>query len=360
MKRKVDSTAIAERGGAVARWVLIIGLAIATFIADTVTDFEIAAAVFYVAIVLLAAESLSVRKVIAVAVLCMVLTMVSLIFTRSGNYQAGVVNALLSVAAIAATTHLALKRSSALVAEHEARTQLLRLARVNALGEMSASIAHEVNQPLTGIIMSGKAGLNWLALDPPNLPKARQAFERMIDYAGRASDTIGRIRNLSKRSEPSMEWLNAIELIEEAAIVCKHELDRTDIGLTIAVEERLLVVFADSVQIQQVLLNLALNAIESIARRNDTGGEIVIDARMHGDKHVEFLVSDNGVGIDRDKREQIFDAFYSSKDDGIGLGLAISRSIVEAHGGQIWVTANPDEGATFYFTLPGREMRAPQ
>lgn len=349
---------IAANGSPV-QWAFLLGLTLLTFLADTLTDFEIAAAVFYVAVVLMAAEFLPARIVLAVAALCSLLTIVSLLITPNGNHNAGRINGFLSIAAIAATAYLALKRSNALVAETEARAQLLRLARVNALGEMTASIAHEVNQPLTGIIASGKAGLNWLALETPNLAKARQALKRMIDDAERASGIVGRVRNLSRRAEPKAEWHDVVGLIEEALLISKPELDKNDISAVSSTGDHLLVVFADGVQVQQVLLNLFLNAIESIAR-DGIGGNIEILARMHGDKHVEFIVSDDGAGIDPRMTDRLFDAFHSSKPDGMGLGLAISRSIVESHDGRIWAKPGSRAGASFHFILPGRRLEIPR
>ncbi|BAV65324.1 sensor histidine kinase [Sphingobium cloacae] len=241
--------------------------------------------------------------------------------------------------------------------EHEARAQLARLARVNALGEMAASIAHEVNQPLTGIVTSGGACRNWLASKPPNLDKAQQAVERMIADANRASDIVARVRNLSKRAEPSAEWIDAEVLVSEVLALCRMEIDKT--GVVVAFRkpaEALPLVFADEVQIQQVLINLVLNALEAMNGSHAGKRELTIELAYLPTKIVEFTVTDTGRGCDPERIDQIFDAFYSTKADGIGMGLAISRSIVEAHGGRISARPNAASGTQFYFSLPGRAL----
>ncbi len=342
-----------------ARWTLLLVALGVIFAADTLTNYEVAVAVFYVAAVLIAAGFLPTSGVLAVSSLCMVLTLVSVVLTQAGYYEAGVINCILSICAIGVTTYLALQRSSALVAEHEARAQLTRLARVNALGEMAASIAHEVNQPLTGIVTSGGACRNWLASKPPNLDKAQQAVERMIADANRASDIVARVRNLSKRAEPSAEWIDAEALVGDVLALCRVEIDKAGVVVTFRKPaEALPLVFADAVQIQQVLLNLILNALEAMNDSRAGKRELTIDLIYLPAKIVEFTVTDTGHGCDPERIAQIFDAFYSTKTDGLGMGLAISRSIVEAHGGHIGARPNAGGGTQFYFGLPGRALGA--
>lgn len=340
-----------------ARWALLLVALVLIFVADTLTNYEIAVAVFYVAAVLIAAGFLPTRGVLAVSSVCMVLTLVSVVLTQAGYYEAGVVNCILSISAIGVTTYLALQRSTALVAEHEARAQLTRLARVNALGELAASIAHEVNQPLTGIVTSGGACRNWLASDPPNLGKAQQAVERMIADANRASDIIARIRNLSKRADPKAEWIDAEGLADNVLALCRVEIGKAGVAVVVRKPaESLPLIFADEVQIQQVLLNLILNALEAMNRSHGGKRELTIDLSYLPTKIVQFTVTDTGRGCDPERIDQMFDAFYSTKADGIGMGLAISRSIVEAHGGRIGARPNADGGTQFYFNLPGRAL----
>lgn len=347
-----------KTGGETARWILIAVLSVGVFVADTVTDLEIAAAVFYVAVVLIAADFLPARRVIAVAAGCVVLTLVSFAFTRAGAYEAGIINCLLSVGVVIATTYLALTKSSAVLSEHEARTQLARLARVNSLGEMTASIAHEVNQPLTGIVNSANAGLRWLAAEPPNLPKARQALDRIVSDANRASDVVAHVRSLARRADPKGEWLHPRAIVDAIMALSKSELDRNSVTVSILAEDDLPLVFADNVQIQQVLINMLLNAMEAMAATPVPERRIEIDLSRQGDRFVQFTVRDNGAGIAIEQPDTLFDAFYSTKSEGMGIGLAVSRSIIERHGGRVQASADPKGGARFQFTLPSHQLSA--
>lgn len=342
--------------GTAFRWVLMLSLLAAIFVADTITDFEIAVAVFYVAVVLIAAGFLRARGVLVISASCVVLTLVSFMFTQSGAYEAGLINCALSLCAIVITTYLGLTKSSAILAEHEARAQLARLARVNSLGEMTASIAHEVNQPLTGVITSGNAGLRWLAAEPPNIGKARQALERIISDANRASSVVARVRELSKRADAKAEWLSAATIVSDIIALSQGELDHNYIAVRVSAAEDLPLVFADRVQIQQVLLNIILNAVEAMASTPPERRGLIIELARREGGFVEFSIGDFGRGVSPEATERIFDAFHSTKSEGMGIGLAVSRSIVEAHGGRIWVNARTGGGAEFHFTLRGHQL----
>lgn len=344
--------------GATLRWLLMFGLLVAIFIADTVTDLEIAVAVLYVAVVLIAAGFLRMRGVLIVSAICVMMTLVSVIFTRSGSYEAGVINCALSLCAIIITAYLALTRSSAILAEHEARAQLVRLARVNTLGEMTASIAHEVNQPLTGVITSANAGLRWLGAEPPNTEKARQALDRIIGDANRASNIVSHVRNLSKRADPKEEWIDARVIVAEILALSRGELDQNKVAVRMKVADGLPLMFADSVQIQQVLLNIVLNAMEAMMDTPPERRELTIELSCGEGGAVQFSIRDKGCGVPPEATEKIFDAFYGTKPEGMGIGLAVSRSIIEAHGGRIWVNSHADGGAEFHFSLPGHPLGA--
>ena len=339
-----------------ARWALMLSLSAAIFVGDTVTDLEIAVAVLYVAVVLIAASFLTTRGVLAVSIGCVGLTLASFLLSRGGAYGAGLVNCALSVSAIGATAYLALKSSEAALAEQTARTQLIRLARVNSLSETTASIAHEVNQPLTEIVASGNACLNWLASEPPNLPKARQAVERMISDANRTSGIVARVRNLYKQPRLNATWIDATAVVNEALALSENELERNNVAVSTKFEDEPLAIFAEAVQIELVLLNIVLNAVESVVQET-SNRQIFIEVSSMDEKIIEFIVRDTGRGIAPDKLEPIFDAFYTTKPEGTGIGLAISRSIVEAHGGRIWASTNVKEGAEFHFLLPGRKKK---
>ncbi|GLK65903.1 sensor histidine kinase [Paracoccus kondratievae] len=339
------------------RWAFMLGLMVVIFVADTITALEIAVAVFYVAVVLIADGFLRRRGVLVVAASCIVLTLASFFFTHAGAYEAGVINCALSLCAIAITTYLALTRSSVILAEHEARAQLVRLARVNTLGEMTASIAHEVNQPLTAVVTSANAGLRWLAAGPPNLGKARQALERIIGDANRASNIVAQVRNLSKRADPRADWQEAPVLVAGVVALSRGELDRNGVRVRVRPADGLPLVLADSVQVQQVLLNIVLNAIDAMAATPAERRELAIDLACEVPGFVRFSIRDHGTGVPPEAVAGIFDAFYTTKPQGMGIGLAVSRSIVEAHGGRIWVEPQPEGGAVFHFTLRARQTR---
>lgn len=340
------------------RWLLIIGISIVIFIADTVTDLEIAAAIFYVAVILIAAEFMSPRGVIWITAACAFLTAASFFFTQTGAFESGVINGLLSVGALIATAYLVLRKSSAEHSEHEARTQLARMARVNSLGEMTASIAHEVNQPLTGLVNSGNAGLRWLAADPPNIAKARLTLERIISDSNRASQVVARIRSLAQRSDPQGTWLHPSVLVEAIVTLTKTEIGRHGIEAAVRQEEDLPLIFADSVQIQQVLLNMVLNAVDAMTDTPRDERKIELTVTKAGERFVEFAVKDWGHGISADASDSIFDALYTTKSEGMGIGLAVSRSIIERHGGRIWASPTLGGGSCFHFTLPCHKLTA--
>ncbi|GFM71630.1 two-component sensor histidine kinase [Pseudomonas cichorii] len=340
------------------RLAALLALAVAIAIADTLTDLEIAVGVFQIAVVLLAARFMPAGGVIAVALGCMGLTVISYELTTSRSSESGLINCGISLLAIAMTTYLALRLAAAIRTAHEARTQLAQIARVNMLGELTASIAHEVNQPLAAIVTSGNAGLRWLANEPANLPKARQAIERMIGDANRASDVIVHVRALAKPASTHKEWVSVADAVAEIVSLAHSEMNQQGVTLTVDIPDGLPPLLADRVQIQQVLLNMMLNAMDAMSGLEPGQGrlQVMVDWREGAD--VRFSVSDNGIGVPTEHLERIFDAFYTTKEQGMGIGLAISRSIIEAHGGRIWVTLGEQGGATFHFTLPTAKMES--
>ena len=338
--------------------VVAFGLAAVIFLIDTITPFEIAVAVFYVAVVLISMGFLHRRGVMAVSAGCVGLTILSYSMTRSGSPQSGLINCGISISAIVLTTYLGLKRVSAEVAATEARSELVRMARVVTLGELAASIAHEVNQPLTAVISSGDAGLRWLGAEPPNLERARRALERMIRDARRASEVIGRVRGLAKRAPAQSDWLDVNMVVRDVLALVRADIARNGITLATDFAEGLPRALIDPIQIQQVVLNLIVNAVDAMATVIDRPRELVITTSPGAPGQVRVTVRDSGVGLPRDHAEQVFEAFRTSKDGGMGLGLAISRSIIEAHGGRVWATQNSGPGAAFQFTLPTVAGRA--
>jgi PAS domain S-box-containing protein len=225
---------------------------------------------------------------------------------------------------------------------------LAHIGRVSTLGEMAASLAHEIKQPLAAAITSANSCVEWLAHEPPNLDRARAAAARIDKYGNRAAEIIDRIRSFYKKSPPQRELVDVNGIIHEILTLLKGEASRLSVAVHMDLSAALPKIMVDRVQLQQVFMNLALNAIEAM---QDSGGELTVKSELQ-DGQLQFSVSDTGVGLPAEKMDQIFSAFFTTKPQGSGMGLAISRSIVESHGGQLWASANSGGGATFNFTLP--------
>jgi C4-dicarboxylate-specific signal transduction histidine kinase len=233
----------------------------------------------------------------------------------------------------------------------QAQAELAHVTRRTTMGELAASIAHEVNQPLAGIVMNGNASLRWMAADPPNLDEAREAIQRVIRDGKRAGDVIARIRTLFKKANKVREQLDINEAIQEVLVLMRNEMQRNSIALRLHLADGLPPVLGDKVQIQQVLMNLILNAIEAMNTVEHRIRKLVIKTSVNGDEQVRVEVQDWGVGFDPEGAEKIFDSFHTTKPAGMGMGLSISRSIVENHAGRLWATPNNGPGVTFQFTL---------
>jgi PAS domain S-box-containing protein len=448
-------------------------LAIAIFVIDTLTTLDIAIAVLYVVVVLLAANVLQRRGVLLVSSGCMALTVVAYLLSHRVAADTALDRCLVSLVAIAATTFLALKNQTANTALREqaqlldlthdsifvrdtddvvtywnrgaeelygwsrdeavgkvshllmktifpapledmtaelfrtgrwdgelvhtrrdgsrvtvssrwslqrdergrpvatmetnnditernraqealrrAQAELAHINRVMTLGELTASIAHEVNQPLAGIVTNGAACLRWLDRKPPELEEARAAVDSMIGDGMRASDVIQRLRALSRNTEPQKMRLEINGVIDEAIRLVQRELLDHLVAPRLELASALPAVLGDRVQLQQVVLNLVMNGMEAMAAVTDRPRELVIRSRRHEAGQVLIEVQDAGIGIDPDIVNRLFSAFFTTKPDGMGMGLSICRSIVEGHGGRIWAVRNSGPGATFRFTLP--------
>jgi predicted ATPase/signal transduction histidine kinase len=235
---------------------------------------------------------------------------------------------------------------------HKTRTELAHAARVTSLGELTASIAHEVNQPLGAVVIDAEAGMNWLDRHPSDVKEAHACLARIVREANRASEVIRRVRTLAKKIDIQMAPLDLNEMVSEALALVRHELLSYRVSLRMDLAPVLPLVLADRVQLQQVILNLVLNGIEAMQSITDRARELVIRSEQHDAQHVRVKVTDCGVGFSAEQAERLFTAFFTTKSNGTGLGLSICRSIIDAHGGQIWATANSPHGATMQFTLP--------
>ncbi|MBR1129789.1 CHASE3 domain-containing protein [Bradyrhizobium iriomotense] len=250
-----------------------------------------------------------------------------------------------------------LKRAEAEAREHErlyheALMELAHANRVTTMGQLTASIAHEVNQPIAAIVANAEAGLNWLEAQPPNLERVRQTLDWITGDGMRAGDIIGRIRALIRKAPPQKEDMDINQAVLEVIALTRSEAFKNRVSVRTQLAEGLPTVQADRVQLQQVVLNLIVNAIEAMAVVGEEERELLISTDRHVSNGVHVTLRDSGPGLDPKNVECLFEAFYTTKPTGMGMGLAICRSIIEAHGGQMWAGANEPRGAVFQFTLP--------
>jgi PAS domain S-box-containing protein len=240
---------------------------------------------------------------------------------------------------------------------HQLQADLAHMDRVSMMGELTASLAHELNQPITAVITSAKACLRWLDRDTPEVERARAAALRIENDGTRAAEIISRVRAFYKKGAPIQpELLDVNEVADEMLELLRSEATKFSISMRGDLAAELPRVRADRVQLQQVFMNLMLNGIEAM---KETSGELTIKSQLSQDGEVFISVSDTGVGLPAEKAEQVFNAFFTTKEQGIGMGLTISRSIIESHGGRLWASASGGRGATFHFTLPAeREAQA--
>jgi PAS domain S-box-containing protein len=222
--------------------------------------------------------------------------------------------------------------------------------RVSTLGEMAASLAHEIKQPIAAAITSANSCIEWLAHEPPNLDRARAAATRIDKYGNRAAEIIDRIRSFYRKSPPQRELVDVNGIIQEMLTLLKGEANRYSVAMHTELAAELPKIMADRVQLQQVFMNLMVNGIEAM---KDSGGELTVKSQLQ-DGQLQFSFSDTGPGLPAGSVDQIFSAFFTTKPQGSGMGLAISRSIVESHGGRLWAMANGRQGAIFYLTLPAQ------
>jgi PAS domain S-box-containing protein len=229
---------------------------------------------------------------------------------------------------------------------------LAHMNRLNVMGELTASIAHEVNQPLSGVVSNGSACLHWLAGDAPDLEEARQAVRDIVRDGKRAGEVIAHIRALTKRVDSPREKLDVNELIREVIVLVADEAKRNSVTIHGQFADDLSPVAGDRVEVQQVVLNLILNAIEAMSGVSERARDLVITTRNLDPDQIQVTVEDSGKGVDPQSMSKIFDSFYTTKPSGMGMGLSISRSIIRTHDGQLWATARNGPGAMFHFTLP--------
>ena len=238
------------------------------------------------------------------------------------------------------------------------QTELAHVTRVMTVGELTASIAHEVNQPLAAIVTNSNACLRWLGGAQPNFDEARKAVDRIIKDSYRASDVISRVRALVKKTPARNDLVDLNEVIIEVLALAQNQARRAGVVLKRELATDLPRVRGDRVQLQQVILNLIINGLEAIAKNQNGERELSISSSHDESNGVTVAVRDTGEGLDPANLERVFDAFFTTKADGMGMGLAISRTIIESHGGRLWATSNSPRGAVFQFTLPSASETA--
>ena len=235
---------------------------------------------------------------------------------------------------------------------HRSQSDLAHITRVTTLGELAASIAHEVNQPLAAVITNSEAGLRWLNREVPDTAEVRAAIERAMSQAHRASEVIRRIRALSRKTDPQYVSLDLPEVFEESITLVQREIQRQRVNLTVEMDDPVPTVRGDRIQLQQVIINLVMNAVQAMSGVQDGRRELRVQLRHSDEEGVVLHIQDSGPGIAEQNMANLFDPFFTTKPNGMGMGLSICRSIIESHGGRIWASSEPGQGAVLSFALP--------
>jgi signal transduction histidine kinase len=330
------------------------------FLLDTVAPADIAVAVLYSAIVLLSIGFPWRYAIVVTGAACSLLTILSYLLNHGDSYGGAVLaDGLVSLAAIGVTTFLAvrIRGGAAALSEQakaleQANTELAHATRVTTLGQLSTSITHELKQPLAAIATNGDVCVRYLNTEPPDVQEVRAAVTRIIGDVHRTSQIINQLRALIKKSDPKTERVDINSLVEETLLLLGREISRHRISLRLSLAPELPTVIGDRIQLQQVILNLVVNAIESMAEISDRPRELIIRSSNVDPAQLIVAVQDAGTGIDDANAGELFKAFYTSKSEGLGMGLSICRSIVEAHDGTLSASSNDGPGATFQFALP--------
>jgi C4-dicarboxylate-specific signal transduction histidine kinase len=257
---------------------------------------------------------------------------------------------------VASDVTAAMRADQAEKALHQAHAELAHVARVTSLGALTASIAHEVNQPLSGIVTNAGTCLRMLANDPPNIDGARETARRTLRDGNRASEVITRLRTLFSKKDAVIDAVDLNEAAREVIAMSMSELQRGRVVARIELADDLPPVAGDRVQLQQVILNLLLNAADAMSDVEDRTRQVLIRTERDEGDRARLSVQDVGVGLDPQSMDKLFEAFYTTKSNGMGIGLSVSRSIIERHHGRLWAAANDGPGATFSFSIP----RAPE
>jgi C4-dicarboxylate-specific signal transduction histidine kinase len=238
------------------------------------------------------------------------------------------------------------------------RAELARAARITTIGELTASIAHEVNQPLAAVVANADACVAWLSRENPDLAEGRAAAERATEGATRASDVIARIRSLITKATPQKSRVEINRIIEQTATLAGGQAARNNVAIKLELAADGPIVLGDSIQLQQVILNLVMNGIEAMTAVDDRPRMLTVRSESQGGGQIRVAVEDSGIGLSSEVKSKLFEPFFTTRTKGMGMGLSISRSIIEAHGGRLWAESNGSGGAVFQFTLPEDAQRS--
>jgi C4-dicarboxylate-specific signal transduction histidine kinase len=238
------------------------------------------------------------------------------------------------------------------------RAELARAARITTMGELTASIAHEVNQPLAAVVANADACVAWLSRELPDLAEARAAAERATEGATRASDVIARIRSLITKATPQKSRVEINRIIEQTTALAEGQATKNNVEMKLELQPDLPFVLGDGIQLQQVILNLVMNGIEAMTTVADRPRTLTLLSESQNGDQVRVAVHDSGIGLSDEVKKRLFEPFFTTRTKGMGMGLSISRSIIEAHGGRLWADSNGSLGSTFQFTLPKGDLHA--
>jgi C4-dicarboxylate-specific signal transduction histidine kinase len=340
---------------ATARKIAIGAAAFAIFGVDTQTDVNIDIPVLYVAVVLASVRVFERRGVVIMALVCIVFTVVGYVLSPGDLLgTTALANRLLDFLAIGATTYLALRGQSTNEALRKAQTELAHVTRVMTLEALTASIAHEVTQPLAAVVTGAQACMRWFSRDTPDLDEARSSLESIIEDSKRASEVVQRVRTLANNIDIKKVPLDINDVINEVVPLVRRELISYRVSLRMELAPALPLVLADRIQIQQAIINLLINGLEAMQPVTDRPRELLIGSGLDETHRVLVSVTDCGVGISAENTDRLFDAFFTTKSSGMGMGLPVCRRIVEAYGGRLSVSGNVGAGATSQFVLPAQ------
>lgn len=348
--------------------VLTVAFAIAVFLADALTPPDCVVSGLYVVVVLMAGRFCTDRGLVFVAAGCVVLAILAqVVATRlfgtpplemksvgiffNGLVVTGVVNTLVGIVTIIVSTLLVLRGRAAEAELRQSQSELARISRATTMGELTASLAHEINQPIAATITGANACLRWLSHEPPNVEAARTTANRIVRDGTRAAEIVDRLRLLFKKGTPQRKPTDIDQLAHETLALLREEALRHSVAIRAELAAGPASVLADRVQIQQVMVNLMVNGIDAMKSVRGSR-ELVLKSQRLNDAEVVVSVGDCGTGLPAQSSDQIFEAFFTTKPEGTGMGLSISRSIITAHGGRLWATPNTPRGAVFLFALP--------